>query len=172
MTDRMPGTISSNHNKPREMKFEYKTEKYLGSSSHPKKEVEEANGISNEPLKSNILDPTKISRSDASHKDSQGLGDGCTEIKGSSTPFDGKIQTASRKERLYELVAAGPLHGITSSTLDYIYTTLEDKNLSKSSGLSGKIRQTFPGLEDELFYGDKEVMFEKFPKLPLEVQVC
>ncbi|TGO42587.1 hypothetical protein BHYA_0007g00910 [Botrytis hyacinthi] len=127
------------------------TDHMSGSSSHPKKEVEEANSISNEPLKSNILDLNKSSTSDASHKDSQGLGDGCTEIKASSTPFDGKIQTASRKE-------------------NFIYTKLEDENLPKSSELSDNIKQAFSALEDELFE-DKELMFENFPKLPLEVKI-
>ncbi|KAF7944793.1 uncharacterized protein EAE97_005426 [Botrytis byssoidea] len=169
MTDHTPGIVSS-HNEPREMKLEYKIEKCLGSSSHPKKEVEEVNDISNEPLKSNILDLIRSSKSDASHEDSQRLGDGCTEIKARSTPFDGKIQTASRKERFYELVTATPLHGITSSTLDYIYTKLEDENLSKSSELNDNIKQAFSALEDELFE-DKELMFENFPKLPLEVKI-
>ncbi|TGO66724.1 hypothetical protein BOTNAR_0055g00100 [Botryotinia narcissicola] len=169
MTDHTPGIVSS-HNEPREMRLEYKIEKCLGSSSHPKKEVEEVNDISNEPLKSNILDLIRSSKGDASHEDSQRLGDGCTEIKVRSTPFDGRIQTASRKERFYELVTATPLHGITSSTLDYIYTKLEDKNLSKSSELNDNIKQAFFALEDELFE-DKELMFENFPKLPLEVKI-
>ncbi|TGO20528.1 hypothetical protein BPAE_0288g00100 [Botrytis paeoniae] len=96
------------------MKLEYKTEKDLDSSSHPKEEGKEEYSISNRPRKSNILDLIRSSTIDASHNDSQELGDGCTEIKASN--------------------------------------------------------RLFPALEDELFNEDKEVIFEKFPKLPLEVR--
>ncbi|KAF7956606.1 hypothetical protein EAE96_003940 [Botrytis aclada] len=170
MADHTPDSSSSYHGEPREMELEYKTEKDLDSSSHLKEEGKEEFSISNEPLKSNILDPIKSSTIDGSHNDSQELRDEDTEIKANSVLSDGKTQTASRKERLYELVAAGPFHDITSSTLDFIYTTLEDESASKSSELGEEIGQAFSALEEEIFSEDKEVVFENFPKLSLEVR--
>ncbi|KAF7918307.1 hypothetical protein BELL_0018g00350 [Botrytis elliptica] len=170
MTDHTPGIISSYHNKPREMKLEDKTEKDLDSSSHLKDEGKEKNSNSDGPHKNNILDLIRSSTSGTSHQDSQELRDQGTENEARSAPFDRKTETASRKERFYELVAADPLYGITSSTLDFIYATLEDENLSKNSELSDKIRQAFSALEDELFNEDEEAIFERFPKLPPEVR--
>ncbi|KAF7900330.1 uncharacterized protein EAF01_007632 [Botrytis porri] len=161
MTDHTPDSPSSGHNEPREMKLEYKTEKDLDSSSGPKDELEEEYSISDV-----IFDLVRSSTSDISHKDSQTLRDECKEIKATSVPSDGKIQSASRNECFYELVTAGRFHGITSSTLDFIYTTLDDKNVSKME----RSDRFFSALGDELFKEDEEVLFEKFPKLPLEVR--
>ncbi|KAF5874576.1 uncharacterized protein Bfra_004587 [Botrytis fragariae] len=75
MTDHTPGSNSSYHKEPREMKLEYKTEKDLDSSSHPKEEVKEEYSISNGPRKSNTLYLIISSTSDTSHRDSQELRD-------------------------------------------------------------------------------------------------
>ncbi|KAM0142877.1 hypothetical protein ACHAO1_001115 [Botrytis cinerea] len=146
MTDHAPGSHLCDDNEPREMKLQQNIEN-------------EVRGL------------IKKATNNTTQKDLQGLRDGNSEIKAKLSPLDERILELIRKQGLYKLVAGGPFHGMTPSALDFIYKTIEDKDVSKNTELRKKLEKALSNLQEEIFKEDKKATTsEKLPILPLEIQ--